>query len=231
MNTLAAFLSEQKLDAEIIVVNDGGRDEGAEKVREQIHARPWIQLIDRKINRGKGFSIREGLRAAKGDFIVYTDADLPYLTAPIADMLGRLKRNETDLILANRELSPDGTQKKPHVLRQITHIIYSRFVRTLIPIPFSDTLAGLKAMNRKTARMILPKLTIDRFSFDVELILIAQKAGCRIQEIPVSLKNVGTSNLSIRRDAPEMVREVIQIFLQNRKGFYAPKEKRRGATA
>lgn len=231
MNTLASFLCEQKLEAESIVVNDGGSDGGVEKVREQMKARPWIRLIDRKINRGKGFSIREGLRAARGDFIVYTDADLPYLTAPMTDMLGRLKRSEADLVLANRELAPNGVQKRPHLLRQITHRIYSRFVRTLIPIPFSDTLAGLKAMNRKTVQAVLPKLTIDRFSFDVELILIAYKAGCRIQEIPVSLKNVGKSNLSVRRDAPEMIREVVKICLQNRKGLYEPEKRGDGATA
>jgi hypothetical protein len=86
-------------------------------------------------------------------------------------------------------------------------------------------------MNRKTVQMILPQLTINRFSFDVELILIAQKAGCRIQEIPVSLKNVGKSNLSIRRDAPEMIREVVKICLQNRKGLYEPQNKRSTAVA
>ena len=220
LEALVSFLNEENLKAEIIVVNDGGQDDGTEKVREKMRAYPIIKLIDRKINRGKGFSVREGLAASKGDFAFYTDADLPYLTNPIKEMMQCLKRGEADLVLANRELSIDTIKKKPNLFRQMTHIMYSYLVRMLIPIPFSDTLAGLKAMNRKTLQKIIPKLTIDRFSFDVELILAAQKAGCVIKEIPVALKNVGKSNLSIRRDAPKMLWEVIRICLRNKKGLY-----------
>lgn len=219
IDALVDFVRKENLAAEIIIVNDGGQDEGVSIVKEKTRVHPLITLIDRKINRGKGFSVREGLRAARGDVIFYTDADLPYQTEPIKKMLGYLKGGDADLVLANRDLS-DDTQEKPGWPRQLTHIIYSLFVRRLIPIPFSDTLAGLKGMNKQTLQRIVPKLTIDRFSFDVELLLLAQKAGCRIKEIPVSLKNVGKSNLSIRRDAPEMAREIVQIFLQNRRGRY-----------
>lgn len=212
-------MHREKREAEIIIINDGGQDHGVAIVREKMQKYPMIKLIDRNTNRGKGFSVREGLHAATGDLIFYTDADLPYLTEPIKKMLNYLKRGEADLVLANRDLSAD-TQERPSVARQITHIIYSLFVRTLTPIPFTDTLAGLKGMNKKTVRAVIPKLTIDRFSFDVELLLLAQKAGCRIKEIPVSLQNVGASNLSIRKDAPSMIREVIKISWQNRRGHY-----------
>lgn len=219
IETLVNFLSKENIEAEIIIVNDGGQDGGVKIVQAKMKMYPLIKLIDRQINRGKGFSVREGLRAATGDFIFYTDADLPYLTQPIKKMLDCLKKGEADFVLANRDLSADQ-QEQPGWPRQITHIIYSFFVRLLIPIPFSDTLAGLKGMHKKTVQAIVPKLTIDRFSFDVELLLLAQKAGCGIKEIPVSLKNVGKSNLSIRRDAPTMIREVVKIFLQNKRGLY-----------
>lgn len=215
---LADFFRKEQLEAEILIVNDGGEDRGVFVVRNKMKEYPWIKLIDRKINYGKGFSVREGLRAATGDYVVYTDADLPYLTEPIKEMLAYLKSGEADFVLVNRDLVLDG-QTKPSWARQLTHIIYSFLVRTLIPIPFTDTLAGLKGMNRKTALAIVPKLTIDRFSFDVELLLLAKKAGCIIKEIPVSLKNVGASNLSIRRDAPSMFGELLKICWKHRRGW------------
>ena len=221
MEALADFLNAEKFgESELIVVNDGGTDNGAQIVREKMKKWPFIKLIDRKENRGKGFAVRQGLKAAAGDFIFYTDADLPYLTAPIKKMLGMLKNSEADLVLVNRDMSADDNYAKPSRLRQITHVVYSFLVRFLIAIPFSDTLAGLKGMNTEAARRILPKLTIDRFSFDVELLLVAKKMGLKIKELPVSLKNVGKSNLKITKDGPQMFAEVIKIWARDKKGKY-----------
>src|SRR3989344_344755 len=132
----------------------------------------------------------------------------------------KLKNKEADLILANREFYKTDYHKKTSLPRHITHKIYSFFVRTLLPIEFCDTLAGLKGMRKEIAAAIVPKLTIDRFSFDVELLLIAKKMGVKIMEMPVSLKNVGKSNLSITKDAPQMAKDIIKIFIQNKKGMY-----------
>lgn len=221
METLAEFFSTEKFgNAEIIVVNDGGLDNGVRIVQEKIKKYPFIRLIDRKENKGKGFTVRQGLKIALGDFIFYTDADLPYLTAPIKETLVLLKSGEADLVLANRDLSTDGNYAKPIWPRQITHIVYSFLVRFLIAIPFSDTLAGLKGMNANAARAIVPKLTINRFSFDVELLLVAKKMGLKIKEMPVSLKNVGKSNLKLTKDGPQMFIEVVKIWIRDKKGEY-----------
>ncbi|OGH70084.1 MAG: hypothetical protein A2754_00680 [Candidatus Magasanikbacteria bacterium RIFCSPHIGHO2_01_FULL_47_8] len=218
LDALALFLGTTGWSAEVIIVNDGGTDGGVEIVKEKMKQRAFLKLIDRAVNRGKGFTVREGIAAARGNFIFFTDADLPYGTEPILKMLELLRNGAADVVLANRNIAE--TAKKPSWARQITHVIYSYFVRSLIPITFSDTLAGLKALTKSAAQRIIPKLTIDRFSFDVELLLAAKRAGFRIQEVPVSLKNVGTSNLRIRRDAPEMIREIVQIFLKDKKGQY-----------
>lgn len=218
---LADFFNTEKFGSgEIVVVNDGGADNGVQIVREKMKKYPFIRLIDRKENRGKGFTVRQGLKAAAGDFIFYTDADLPYLTAPIKKIFNMLTSGEADLVLANRDLSTDDNDSKPSWLRQITHIIYSFLVRFLIAIPFSDTLAGLKGMSANAARAIAPKLTIDRFSFDVELLLVAKKMGLKIKEMPVSLKNVGKSNLKITKDGPQMFAEVVKIWVRDKKGRY-----------
>lgn len=220
IETMADFFTAEGLRAEMIIVSDGGKDQSAQCVQEKIKKYPWIKLIDRKFNMGKGYTVREGLKNATGDFVFYTDADLPYLTHPIKQMLDILQTRTADLVLANRELSHKDNDEKPPLPRRITHWVYSRFVRSLIPFEFNDTLAGLKGMRKEVSETIVPKLTIDRFSFDVELLLATKLAGFQIKEIPVSLKNVGKSNLSILRDTPQMAKEIIQIFIQYKKGLY-----------
>ena len=222
LEALADFFNTEKFNesgSEVIVVNDGGRDNGVPIVQEKIKKYPFIKLINREENRGKGFTVRQGLKIAAGNFIFYTDADLPYLTAPIKKMLDILKNGRADLVLVNRDLSAEHN-KKPSFARQITHIIYSLFVRSLTKLPFSDTLAGLKGMSSKTVRLVAPKLTIDRFSFDAELLFVAQKSGLKIKEVPVSLENVGKSNLKITKDAPQMAMEVLKIWYRNKQGGY-----------
>jgi len=220
LQALARFFSEEHINGEIIVINDGGTDGGAAVVEKYQQQFPFIKLINRTVNRGKGYSVREGLSAATGEYLIYTDADLPYLTKPITKMLSAMKSGEADFLLANRDLSTAAGEKKPGFPRQITHLIYSFLVRLCIAIPFTDTLAGLKAMRREVAEKILPKLTIDRFSFDVELLLAVRRAGFKIKEMAVSLKNVGKSNLKIRRDAPQMFKDVLKIWLQDKRGLY-----------
>lgn len=220
IESLANFFQTNSFKAELIVVNDGGTDGGVAVVEKKMKKFSFLKLINRSQNRGKGFSVREGMVAATGEFIFFTDADLPYLTEPIKKMLTIMMNKNADFVLANRDIFQSINCKQSCWPRQITHLIYSHFVRLFLPIPFSDTLAGLKGMNRKVITAIIPRLTIDRFSFDVELLLIATKLGYRVRELPVSLQNVGRSNLSIRRDAPIMASEIIQIWRQLRRGYY-----------
>ena len=220
IESLADLIKINSWEAELIIINDGGSDVGVAIVEEKMKKIPFLRLITRSKNRGKGYTVREGITAATGDYIFFTDADLPYLTEPIKKMLNVMKSGEADMVLVNRDLPPKIDHEQPAWPRLITHAIYSHFVRFFIPFNFSDTLAGLKGMRREVAYRGLPKLTIDRFSFDVELLLAAQIAGFKIKELPASLKNVGKSNLNIRRDAPKMIKEILQIWWQHKKKRY-----------
>lgn len=220
VDILADFFNNEQIPGEIIVINDGGTDNGVAIVKEKMQRYPLLRLIDRNVNRGKGYTIKEGLNAATGMYIFFTDADLPYLTQPIKEMIELLDNKTADFVLASRDISTAVDYEKPSWPRQITHGIYSLLVRILIPIKFTDTLAGLKGTTRDAMQLIVPKMTIERFSFDVEMLLIAQKAGLKIKEVAVSLKNVGESNLKISKDAPQMTKDVLKIWWQNKKGNY-----------
>lgn len=225
IDNILHFFDREGLAGEIVIVNDGGRENGVQAVKEKMKDADRIKLADRKENRGKGFSVREGIKLSIGKIIFYTDADLPYGTEYIKQMYKKLNNGECDFILANRSLAGDGGMRKATFIRKLTHMIYAVFVGALI-IKFSDTQAGLKGMTKITAEAIVPYLTIDKFAFDVELILLAKKNGFRIQEMPVILQKSGKSNLSIIFDSPQMIKDVLKIVWRNRLGFYNIKSKK-----
>lgn len=221
-NTIDAvlhFFDRENLDGELVIVNDGGEDEAESIVQEKIKNTDKIHFINRKENKGKGFSVREGIAVSSGNIIFYTDADLPYGTAYIKQMYKKLSNQEYDFILANRNLSIGDEIKKVPLARKITHLIFSIFVGALV-VKFSDTQAGLKGMTRKVAEIVVPHLIIDRFAFDVEFILLAKKNGFKIGELPVVLQGSGKSNLKIIFDSPQMIKDVLKIAWKNRSGFY-----------
>ncbi len=219
IDNILRFFDAEGLAGELIIVNDGGREDGAQIVRKKMENTDRIKFIDRKKNMGKGFSVREGIRRSSGRTVFYTDADLPYGTEYIKQMYYKLDNGEYDLILANRNLLPEGGMNRTPLIRKLTHLIYSIFVGALV-VKFSDTQAGLKGMTRQAAEKIAPSLTIDRFAFDVELILLTKKAEFRIGELPVVLQHSGKSNLKIIFDSPQMIKDVLKISSRNRRGLY-----------
>lgn len=219
---LLKLFEEEKLDGEVIIVNDGGQDNGSQIVREKMKTSHCIKFIDRKENKGKGFAIREGIGQSSGQTVFYTDADLPYGTESIKQMYYKLVNGEADLILANRNLSTKDNMKNAPLLRKLAHTIYPMFVGWLL-FKYSDPSAGLKGMTRKVVDILMPKLTIDRFAFDVELILVSKKNGLNIGEIPVELQRTGKSNLKITADSWQMIKDVLRIAYRNKSGFYDKK--------
>jgi dolichyl-phosphate beta-glucosyltransferase len=222
IDRLLDFFGSENLNGEIVIVNDGGSDGSTLKVKEKMKNNDSVLLIDRDINKGKGYTVREGLKKASGRSVFYTDADLPYGIEPIKEMYKRLSSNQSDLILANRNLSGKGGIKEASLIRKITHAVYSLLVGSLV-CKYSDTQAGLKGMNRSIINNVIPFLTIDRFSFDVELILLTKKKGFKIGEIPVILETSGKSNLNIIFDAPKMIKDLLKIAIRNKFGFYDKK--------
>jgi len=215
------FTQSAGLNAEVLIINDGGKDATAEMVANKAKKYTAIRFINRAENLGKGASVREGIASARGEFIIFTDADLPYGVKHFKEMADCLKSGQADLVIANRNLpvrqaglSPASqTQQNLGILRKLTHWGFSFLVRNFLRLEFSDTQAGLKGISRKAAGMLLPKLKIGGFAFDLELLVEAQKIGLKIQEIPVVLENVGKSNVSVAKDSIRMFADIIKIWL------------------
>ena len=220
IDSILDFFNKENLDGELIVVNDGGTKEGVEIVENKIKNGSNVIFISRNINKGKGYSVKEGIEKSTGEVTIFTDADLPYGTESIKKIYEKIFGNEFDFVLANRNLSGKQGMKQATMVRKIAHAVYSLFAGSLM-LNFSDVSAGLKGMNRKVVEAVMPKITINRFAFDIELILLVKKFGFRIGEIPVVLQQISKSkNLSVIFDSPQMIFDVLKIVLRNWFGFY-----------
>lgn len=223
VNSILDFFDKEAIDGELIVVNDGGTEEGVEKVEKLIKDGKKIIFVNRKINKGKGYSVREGMSKAGGDILIFTDADLPYGTDSIKKMYNLLLSGEYSFVLGSRNLSGKQGMRQATFIRKIAHFVYSVFVG-IIMLKYSDVSAGLKGMRREVFDRIRDKLTIDRFAFDIELLLLVKKNGFKVGEIPVVLTQIGKSkNLNVIYDSPQMIKDVFKIVLRNMFGYYDTK--------
>jgi dolichyl-phosphate beta-glucosyltransferase len=220
LQKIVAFLSEQSWTAEVLVVNDGSRDNTAQIVRQFATQYPYIRLIENPGNRGKGYSVRNGMLQASGDVVLFTDADL---SAPIteAPKLFREIENGADVAFGSRWLIAKLQTERQSILRQIAGRMYNLFMRVLLGLPFKDTQCGFKAFNRKAVETIFTRQHIERWGFDVELLFLARKFGLKIVEVPVAWAHDDRSKINPIVDGIKMFGEMVSIRWNSICGRYS----------
>lgn len=198
---------------EFLFVDDGSTDGTDWLVEEALReaGEPNVRLIRHGKNRGKGQAIRTALGHAQADYFLFTDGDLAYGLHPLPSLVGALGRH--DIVIGSRA---SGTRcDRVPVVRRVLGWSYNCATRTLLGLPFGDTQAGLKGFRMDTARDVFARQTVRGFSFDVELIVIAKRMGCRIAEVPafVSPRHARKPS-AIRwwRDPVQMAGELMQIY-------------------
>ena len=202
---------------ELIVVDDGSDDRTVERAR----AAGADRVIALGRNRGKGAAVRAGMLAAAGEAVVFTDADLQYPPDRIVNVLGRLE-GETGAVVARR-----GRSGKAPLRRLGTHAV-SRLARSLVLGGVAadselgaDTQCGLKAFRRAVARDVFGRCRVDRFGFDVEVLLLLTLLG-----VPVAVETVEAtstprrSSVRVLRDGAAILRDLLRIRRRLRRGDY-----------
>ena len=169
-------------NADIIVVNDGSTCNFME-AEQKLLAVSSVQCISYTENRGKGYALRKGVEAAKGDFIVYTDIDFPYTHESFLKVYEALKAG-SEVAIGIR-----GEEYYKHLPKSRVYI--SKFLRSLIRfflrIPTDDTQCGLKGFNQKGKEVFL-KTTIDRYLFDLEFVFLSAREKLKIKTVEVQLR-------------------------------------------
>jgi dolichyl-phosphate beta-glucosyltransferase len=210
LEAVLAYVRAKGLEAEIIVVDDGSTDMTAKMVREIACSAPEIRLLENPGNRGKGYSVRNGVLHALGDIVMFTDSDL---SAPIeeADRLFAAIVGGADVAIGSRWLESGRQTHRQPLYRQIFGRCFNAVCRMVMRLPFADTQCGFKAFTRAAAQTVFQLQTIERWGFDPEILFIALKRGFRIVEVPVSWAHDERTRISYLRDGLQMLRELAMI--------------------
>ena len=213
-------IAEQSWRAEIIVVDDGSRDDTAEIVREYSLKHPEVRLLQNPGNRGKGFSVRNGMMHANGDICLFTDADL---SSPITEArkLFDAIAGGADIAIGSRWLRAELQTERQPLYRQAFGRIFNLLLRVVLGLQFKDTQCGFKAFRREAARRIFPRQRIERWGFDPEILFLARRMGFRTAEIPVAWAHSEGTRLHPFRDGLRMAGDVMHIRWNALRGAYA----------
>ncbi len=180
--------------SEIVVVDDGSRD-GTVAVAERAGAR----VLRNPGNRGKGYTVRHGMLESKGEWSLFTDADL---SAPIEELekLWRAAANEkAQVVFGSRALDRSLVGVHQSAFRESMGRIFNLLMRVETGLPFRDTQCGFKLFETSAAREIFRRQQLDGFGFDVEVLYIASHLGYRVLEVPVRWNDVAGTKVSMWR--------------------------------
>lgn len=218
LSRVLGCVEERGWDAEILVVDDDSNDHTVDIVRRWQQQTPRLHLILNPGNRGKGYSVRNGLLQAAGEVVLFTDADL---SAPMeeAEVLFTALDGGADVAIGSRWL--DRQRQTRH--RRFFGRCYNWLTRTVMGLPFRDTQCGFKAFRREAAQSIFRRQTIERWGFDPEILFIARKLGLRIAEVPVTWGHDERSRISYLRDGMKMLEEMAEIRVNSLRGLYSPR--------
>ncbi len=205
---------------EVIVVDDGSRDETAALVDNFRRDHPEVKLLRNERNRGKGYSVRRGMLEARGSLRLFCDADGSTPLREARKLFARLEGGEADVAIGSREM-PDSDVARPQPrYRRVMGWVFRKLVAALVVRGFRDTQCGFKAFRAEAARDVFRRLRLDGFAFDVEAIFVARRLGYRVVEVGVRWLDSGQSRVRPVRDALRMLRDLFRIRLNALRGRY-----------
>jgi dolichyl-phosphate beta-glucosyltransferase len=211
-------LSRAKFSYEIIVVNDGSKDDTAAVVRKFINLIRHLRLIDNEVNKGKGGVVHQGMLEARGTYRLFTDADNSTSIDQFEKMIPYLE-NGYDVVIGSRAVAGSELCPPQPWYRQIGGKIGNLIIQALLLPGIWDTQCGFKCFSEKAAERIFTLQRVNGWGFDVEILSLAKSMGFKIKEIPVKWINKTDSNVRWS-DYLKVLIEVIKIRLWFWKGIY-----------
>ena len=184
-----------------MVVDDGSRDKTAEAVQALARQDQRLRLLRNPGNKGKGYSVRHGMLEARGEWILFSDADLSAPIEELAKLMDSVRANQARIAIGSRALDRSLIGVHQSRWRELTGIVFNKVMRILTGLPFADTQCGFKLYHREAARAVFSRQRLDGFGFDVEDLYIARVHGIPAVEVPVRWNNVDGTKVSLLHGA------------------------------
>lgn len=208
---------------EIVVVDDGSRDDTAARVPVSDRTR-LVRLLE---NRGKFGALKAGMAAARGHCRIFTDADVPYDLEALAYIESLVNGHGFHVVVGDRTLDASAETERRPWPRAAASVVFTALVRLFVTGGLFDTQCGLKGFRGDVADLLFPLLTVEGFAGDVELLYIALKYNLELRRIPVRLRRHEASTVRFGAHAPEMLREVLRLRGKWVQGLYESEGLRR----
>jgi dolichyl-phosphate beta-glucosyltransferase len=210
----AQFIDREKMTGEIIVVDDGSTDNTSEEARKSsIPDSVFLRVISLERNRGKGFALKAGILATRGDVVLFADSGtcVPYANA--LAQIEKIRDGEADIAIASRRLKGTVIKRNRSLQRRVLSWIFRQAALMLTDLPrrITDTQCGFKVYDGNIARELFKRCVTAGFMFELEVLLRALKRGYRIEEFPVEWTCDLDTRLKPAGDAVGVLKELLKV--------------------
>ncbi|MBM3476944.1 MAG: glycosyltransferase family 2 protein [Armatimonadetes bacterium] len=218
---VVAYLGAREIDGEVIVVDDGSRDATAERAREFAASHPQVRVLSHTPNRGKGYAVKQGMLAARGQPRVFLDVDLATPVEEIDKLLEALE-DGAEIAIGTRYVRASAVEVKQRLPRRLMGSAFRWLARLILRLPVSDFTCGAKGFRAEAADELFGRLSEPGWAFDAELLVLAARSGRRVVEVPVRWRDVRGSTVAPLSAAVESLRALWRIRGNDRRGLYEP---------
>jgi glycosyltransferase involved in cell wall biosynthesis len=219
LDKVLAHVAQQRWVAEILVVNDGSKDDTAQIVRDYARRYENVRLVENPGNRGKGYAVKNGMLHASGDILLMTDADL---SSPIgeAGKLFAAIESGADIAIGSRWVNPTLQTVRQPWYRQIGGRGLNMVIRAILGLRQKDTQCGFKAFTRAAAQTLFPLQQIERWGFDPELLFLAKRFKMRVDEVGVEWAHDERSKINPLKDGFRIIHDAMEVRKNAKGGKY-----------
>jgi dolichyl-phosphate beta-glucosyltransferase len=216
LERVADYFAGRGEDWELLVVDNGSRDDTPKLVEEFSRAHPQVRLL-REPTPGKGAALRTGMLAAAGELILFSDADLSCPIEEEARLREALEKGY-DVAIASRRMP--GSQVEKSLRRKMMSALFNWAVQMLALPGIKDSQCGFKLFRRGAAQRLFGAGKVEGFAFDVEILFLARRLGYKIREVPVRWRESEGTRVEALRDALRMLRDIVKFRLAWQRGEY-----------
>lgn len=212
LRDIRAFFGANLEGIEILVIVEKSADRTLEVAKEVVADDRRFEIVDNLVHRGKGYAVKSGMLRAKGEIVIFMDADLSTPLAEVYAFLAHLSQHpETDIAIGGREHARSQIVRKQSWIRRNLGRTFNKFVQIFTMSGITDTQCGFKAFRSSVAQEIFSRQTIDGFAFDVEVLMLAQTLGYKVDVLPVKWVNSPDSKVRIWIDPVKMIWDLMKI--------------------